>query len=66
MSLVSCSECGKEISRSAASCPGCGAPRKRPVRTTFRWLMYTVYGLIALIVFSCAFSVGTGIQQSSP
>lgn len=26
MSLVSCKECGKEISDEAASCPHCGAP----------------------------------------
>ena len=26
MALIQCSECGKEISDKAASCPGCGAP----------------------------------------
>lgn len=26
MALVSCSECGREISDRAAACPGCGAP----------------------------------------
>ena len=26
MALISCHECGKEISDSASSCPGCGAP----------------------------------------
>lgn len=26
MPLIKCHECGKEISDSAASCPGCGAP----------------------------------------
>ena len=26
MALIECHECGKEISSSAASCPGCGAP----------------------------------------
>ena len=26
MALIKCHECGKEISDSASSCPGCGAP----------------------------------------
>jgi len=26
MALISCSECGKEVSDKAASCPNCGAP----------------------------------------
>jgi TM2 domain-containing membrane protein YozV len=26
MALVSCSECGKQISEKAAACPGCGMP----------------------------------------
>lgn len=26
MALISCSECGKEVSEKAASCPNCGAP----------------------------------------
>ncbi len=26
MALIECHECGKEISDSATSCPGCGAP----------------------------------------
>ena len=28
MALIQCSECGKQISDKAISCPGCGAPRK--------------------------------------
>lgn len=26
MSLISCSECGKQVSDKAASCPNCGCP----------------------------------------
>ena len=26
MALISCSECGKEVSEKAVSCPNCGAP----------------------------------------
>jgi uncharacterized membrane protein YvbJ len=29
MSLISCSECGKEVSDKAAACPNCGAPIKQ-------------------------------------
>lgn len=33
MALVNCSECGREISNQAATCPGCGAPvRARALR----------------------------------
>ena len=28
MALIKCSECGKEVSDKAASCPNCGAPIK--------------------------------------
>ena len=37
MALVACSECGKQVSTQAASCPSCGAPvnggsaRREPV-----------------------------------
>lgn len=31
MALISCSECGKEISDKAASCPHCGNPINQPV-----------------------------------
>lgn len=30
MALVFCRECGKQISDTAASCPGCGAPQAMP------------------------------------
>lgn len=28
MALIKCSECGKEISEQASSCPKCGCPTK--------------------------------------
>lgn len=40
MALISCDECGKEVSNKAISCPGCGAPiidvdpKHRPVVVT--------------------------------
>lgn len=32
MALINCSECGKEISDKAASCPHCGNPMNQPVQ----------------------------------
>ena len=34
MALISCTECGKEVSDKASSCPGCGAPIALSERTT--------------------------------
>jgi len=30
MALINCSECGREVSDAAASCPGCGHPLAAP------------------------------------
>ena len=34
MALVTCSECGKQISDRAVACPGCGAPATRTMPAT--------------------------------
>src|SRR5262245_49069979 len=34
MSLISCPECGRDVSSAAASCPHCGHPITRPVAAT--------------------------------
>ncbi len=31
MALIDCTECNREISDQASTCPGCGAPQKKPV-----------------------------------
>ena len=36
MSMISCPECGKDISSSAVSCPGCGHPARVEVQATLR------------------------------
>jgi len=33
MALIACPECGKQVSSSAPTCPGCGHPIARPVAT---------------------------------
>ncbi|MFG6368476.1 MAG: zinc ribbon domain-containing protein [Lachnospiraceae bacterium] len=35
MALIKCSECGKEISDKASSCPNCGMPLRREDRGTY-------------------------------
>lgn len=36
MALVKCTECGREISDQAASCPGCGAPMERRMTSIYQ------------------------------
>lgn len=33
MALVNCSECNREVSDAAASCPGCGHPLRAPAKS---------------------------------
>ena len=41
MALIECHECGKKISDSAASCPGCGAPVRAKQRKKGDTVPYT-------------------------
>lgn len=58
MSLIKCSECGREISDKAASCPGCGSPvatltvkvSNEPKTVRYNPQNDTFYGTINLIV----------------
>lgn len=34
MALTTCADCGRQVSESAASCPGCGRPLHAPKRPT--------------------------------
>src|SRR5687767_1031808 len=47
MSLVSCKECGKEVSNKAAACPSCGFKPKRTSRVT--WLV-TIFVAVPLLI----------------
>ena len=54
MALVSCYECGKEISDAAPACPSCGAPKRGPVPAPlaapakYQWTA----GRVAIAVFA--------------
>jgi hypothetical protein len=59
MSLIKCSECGKEISDHAESCPSCGNPIHKnmtPVKkievvgTSKKWKWTIIVGVILLFV----------------
>ena len=41
MALIKCHECGKQISDSASSCPGCGAPVRARTVKRGDYLQYT-------------------------
>lgn len=60
--LGTCRDCGYEVSTSAKSCPGCGAPNPaRKTRSVGTLVLYTVGGvLLLLLIFS-----GTGNRAPS-
>lgn len=42
MALIKCSECGKEVSENAASCPNCGNPiSNKQVTVNNEYIFYT-------------------------
>ena len=48
--LITCSDCGKQISRNARTCPSCGAPQKSAKDSPWRMLV-RVFALVGLILF---------------
>jgi uncharacterized membrane protein YvbJ len=72
MSLIKCSECGKEISDKAANCPSCGNPigntsiNQKPVEiiaTNKKWKKMWVWGFLLAVVglFTFFKSIGLGM-----
>ena len=62
MALIKCTECGKEISASAAACPNCGA--KPPAKTSK--LTWIVGGVFAFVVVSCISTQNSSNAPSAP
>lgn len=61
MGLVNCHECGRQISDSARSCPGCGVeftPKTSVPRRVLRGVWYVACGLVLLVVFRSCYTVG--------
>jgi hypothetical protein len=68
MALIQCSECNKEISDQAISCPGCGSPialRRPAVRAGKRWeaigAIMVIGGMLTAIIADTPSSVIGGI-----
>lgn len=60
MALVTCKECGKNMSSEAKSCPSCGAP---PPKTTSTATI-VVGGFFAMIVASCVYNQATTVPAA--
>lgn len=56
MALIKCSECGKEISDKAASCPGCGYPTKNNIQNKIYDVFFVIM-IISMITTLIAFLV---------
>ena len=55
MALITCSECGSEISDMAASCPNCGVPvaaerESKPVKTKREGGAWEGIGFVAIVI----------------
>jgi len=62
MAMITCKECGTEISSKAAKCPKCGAPAKK--RTSLvTWFIVVVIGVVAAGVLM---SPDSGDQPARP
>ena len=65
MGLIKCSECGKEVSDKAKSCPNCGAPVGRSDKTNAFAITGFVFSIISIFfhvyaivpVLACVFSL---------
>lgn len=68
MALISCKECGREVSDQAAACPACGAPvaqaapapeQNSGCSSTAKWLVILFVGVPLVLFFGSAFIAGT-------
>lgn len=64
MALIECKECGKQISKSAASCPNCGHKQKK--RSGFaRLLGMSILGTFALVAVIVAVNPEAGSSSAT-
>lgn len=61
MALITCPECGREISNQAATCQGCGAPAHKvvpaqivPVSSAGRQILIAIVALVGIAVVTLA------------
>ena len=68
MALISCSECGKEVSDKAKSCPGCGAPIGKQAdsqKVTRKGAKWEAVGFLLIASSVVAFVVAAQSQNSN-
>lgn len=53
MALVSCSQCGGQVSTEASTCPHCGAPRKRAGTSPWTIIGWLFLGFLLLLMYGC-------------
>lgn len=66
MALIKCRECGKEISKSASTCPYCGRPDPQLNEKDYFWsnhpiLLFTVGFIIAIPILSIIITIISSI-----
>lgn len=63
--MIKCAECGREISDTAAACPGCGAPARKKKRSSdgIGWVILVIGA--GAIVYSCVASNDSNSNSSS-
>ena len=59
MSLIRCTECGREISNNADKCPYCGNPVKKGLGC------FSTFGIIILIIIGVLYILGSIFKDSS-
>ena len=55
MALIKCSECGKEISDKAATCPNCGSPTEKAEEDTK--VIAFILGMVVLIALVGSYAI---------
>lgn len=61
MALINCRECGRQISKRARKCPGCGAPVKRASIIAIGCLAAT--GLFTLVFCAGLIGIGSNVSE---
>lgn len=50
--LLNCKECGREVSRTAKTCPNCGAKMSRQRTSATTWMLAIIFGFLIYSTFS--------------